>query len=116
MSKQTQNFYKYVTVEDPDPRYGNVTVENTKGFSLHLNDQVMVKMKGKDHYRAGRVIRRTNLYLNVNESWEISHTANQFPVADRPVQPELPVVPNSVRLHEVTKELENLMIQLRMLI
>lgn len=117
MTKVKPNRYSYITIEDVEGLNSQVVVGNPHEFSIHLNDKVILKFGDQEHYRAGRVIRRSDVHTDkVQREWEIVATSNQFPVADHPVQPELPVVPNSVKLHELTKTIEDTIIKLRMLL
>lgn len=117
MTKKTQNFFPYVYMEfDTGPTEANKAwVENHFGMSIHINDRV-VAINHNDVMWSGRVLRRSKVLPKNVAPLRIRYTANQFPVADHPVQPELPVVPHATRLHELTKQLEDAIIQIRTLI
>lgn len=111
MTKHKPNHYKYVRVEFLPNNYA--WIENKDNLSLHLNDKVIAESTNGRFWKA-RIITRSNvLPKGLKKGIHISYTANQFPVADHPVQPELPIVPEIVVLKAHIKLLDDVIKQIK---
>lgn len=85
MTKLLANHYTHVLVENANASERFWAVNKTK-FSLHIGDSVVIK-DSKNQNRIGRIIRRTRVAPSAIVYNTVTHTNNQFPVADQPVQP-----------------------------